>query len=453
MLMKNLLTYRVFLLLLLSFSSPWSLSSQMNKNILNLETSSYLLQHANNPINWQRWDKNLYNSSNVDEKLLVVSIGYSSCHWCHVMEKETFEDPDVALYMNEKFISIKVDREENPEVDNIYMTATQMMTGSGGWPLNVVCLPDGRPIYGGTYHTKNQWLEVLGKIQRMYDNNKAQLLTFADKVEKGIQEINHFEYTEEAILIQPSTLQKDMALWSSSWDLINGGEKQNQKFVTPSKFNYIQQYNYLNNDNAGKDYFTSTLTNIANSGIVDHLEGGFYRYTVDPEWRVPHFEKMLYDNAQLLTLYANAFKQFKLPLYKSTVYNTYAFLQNKMKNSKGGYFSAIDADNNQGEGRYYIFTSEEIKRVADKDLSIILNYYQIELDKPFENFFYHLRKIKNSSALLKKFSLTKDQLEEKIKTWEINFSELKKKREPPLIDKKIITSWNAQMILGLISSF
>ena len=161
--MKNLLTYRVFLLLLLSFSSPWSLSSQMNKNILNLETSSYLLQHANNPINWQRWDKNLYNSSNVDEKLLVVSIGYSSCHWCHVMEKETFEDPDVALYMNEKFISIKVDREENPEVDNIYMTATQMMTGSGGWPLNVVCLPDGRPIYGGTYHTKNQWLEVLGK--------------------------------------------------------------------------------------------------------------------------------------------------------------------------------------------------------------------------------------------------------------------------------------------------
>jgi len=451
--MKNLLTYRVFLLLLLSFSSPWSLSSQMNKNILNLETSSYLLQHANNPINWQRWDKNLYNSSNVDEKLLVVSIGYSSCHWCHVMEKETFEDPDVALYMNEKFISIKVDREENPEVDNIYMTATQMMTGSGGWPLNVVCLPDGRPIYGGTYHTKNQWLEVLGKIQRMYDNNKAQLLTFADKVEKGIQEINHFEYTEEAILIQPSTLQKDMALWSSSWDLINGGEKQNQKFVTPSKFNYIQQYNYLNNDNAGKDYFTSTLTNIANSGIVDHLEGGFYRYTVDPEWRVPHFEKMLYDNAQLLTLYANAFKQFKLPLYKSTVYNTYAFLQNKMKNSKGGYFSAIDADNNQGEGRYYIFTSEEIKRVADKDLSIILNYYQIELDKPFENFFYHLRKIKNSSALLKKFSLTKDQLEEKIKTWEINFSELKKKREPPLIDKKVITSWNAQMILGLISSF
>ena len=453
MYIKQLLTYRIYLLFLMSVFFSSSLFSQMNKNMLNLETSSYLLQHANNPINWQRWNKNLYTSNNVDEKLLVVSIGYSSCHWCHVMEKETFEDPDVALYMNEKFISIKVDREENPEVDNIYMTATQMMTGSGGWPLNVVCLPDGRPIYGGTYHTKNQWLEVLGKIQRLYEDNKAQLITFADKVEKGIQEINHFEYTEEAKLIQPTILQNDMAFWSISWDLINGGEKQNQKFIAPSKFNYIQQYNYLNNDNRGKDYFTNTLTNIANSGIVDHLEGGFYRYTVDPEWRVPHFEKMLYDNAQLLSLYANAYKQFKFPLFKLTVYNTYAFLQKKMENSKGGYFSAIDADNDQGEGRYYIFNLEEIKKVADQDLSMVLNYYQIELDKPLENSFYHLRKIKDPTTLLKKFSLTNEQLEDKIKTWGINFLALKEKREFPLIDKKIITSWNAQMILGLLSSF
>ncbi len=451
--MKQLLTYLIYLSLILSVGFSSSLSSQMNKNMLNLETSSYLLQHANNPINWQRWNKNLYTSNNVDEKLLVVSIGYSSCHWCHVMEKETFEDPDVALYMNKKFISIKVDREENPEVDNIYMTATQMMTGSGGWPLNVVCLPDGRPIYGGTYHTKNQWLEVLGKIQRLYEKNKAQLLTFADKVEKGIQEINCFEYTEEAKLIQPTILQNDMALWSSSWDLINGGEKQNQKFITPAKFNYIQQYNYLNDDNTGRDYFISTLTNIANSGIVDHLEGGFYRYTIDPEWRVPHFEKMLYDNAQLLSLYANAYKQFKLPLFKSTVYNTYAFLQKKMENSKGGYFSTIDADNDQGEGRYYTFNSKEIKKVADQDLSMILNYYQIELDRPLDDSFYHLRKIKDPSTLLKKFSLTNEQLELKIKTWETNFSALKEKREFPLIDKKIITSWNAQMILGLLSSF
>ena len=453
MLIKQLLNYHIYLLLLMSVFFPSSLKSQMNKNMLNLESSSYLLQHSNNPIYWQRWDKNLYTSNNVDEKLLVVSIGYSSCHWCHVMEKETFEDPDVALYMNEKFISIKVDREENPEVDNIYMTATQMMTGSGGWPLNVVCLPDGRPIYGGTYHTKNQWLEVLGKIQRLYESNKTQLLTFADKIEKGIREINYFEYTENDLIIQPTTLQNDMTLWSKSWDRVNGGEKQNQKFITTSKFNYIQQYNYLNDDSLGKNYFTNSLTKIANSGIVDHLGGGFYRYTVDSEWRVPHFEKMLYDNAQLLSLYANAYKQFKLPLFKTTVYNTYEFLQKQMENSKGGYYSSIDADNDEGEGRYYVFSSEEIKKIAGEDLFIILNYYKIELKKPIENSFYHLRKIKDSNSVLKKFSLTNEQLKKKINTWETNFLALKEKRDFPLIDKKIITSWNAQMILGLLSSF
>ena len=186
-----------FLIMICSVILPQNSYSQMNQNNLNLESSTYLLQHAENPINWQRWNKKLYYSKNTDEKLLVVSIGYSSCHWCHVMERETFEDHDVASYMNEKFINIKVDREENPEVDNIYMTATQMMTGSGGWPLNVVCLPDGRPIYGGTYHTKNQWLEVLRKIQNIYEINKLQLLKFADEIELGIKEINHFEYTKE----------------------------------------------------------------------------------------------------------------------------------------------------------------------------------------------------------------------------------------------------------------
>ena len=219
---------------------------QLNRNNLDLETSAYLLQHANNPIHWQRWNENLYGNSNKEEKLLVVSIGYSSCHWCHVMEEETFENEEVATFMNDKFISIKVDREENPEIDNIYMTATQMMTGSGGWPLNVVCLPDGRPVYGGTYHTKDQWLEVLGKIQKLYENDKTQLYGFAEKVEKGIQEVNQFEYTQEAPAFEPDLLTNEMAYWSREWDRVYGGEQQTQKFITPVKFNYIQQYQFLN---------------------------------------------------------------------------------------------------------------------------------------------------------------------------------------------------------------
>jgi uncharacterized protein YyaL (SSP411 family) len=427
--------------------------SQINQNNLSLESSAYLLQHAKNPINWQRWDKKLYNTNNTDNKLLVVSIGYSSCHWCHVMEKETFEDSGVASFMNEKFISIKVDREENPEIDNIYMTATQMMTGRGGWPLNVVCLPDGRPVYGGTYHTKEQWLEVLGKIQKVYENDKKQLYGIAEKVEKGIQEVNRFEYTEEEADFKPQLLQNEMKIWTSQWDMINGGEKQNQKFITPTKFNYILQYQHLNEDTKIKAYLKNTLENIANSGIVDHLEGGFYRYTVDPEWKIPHFEKMLYDNAQLLSLYANAYKEFKTPLFKSTVYKTFDFLQKRMENIEGGYFSAIDADNEQGEGRYYMFNVDEIKKAAGQDLSMILDYYQIELDKPIENSFYHLRKTNDFNTFLKKYSITNDQLVEKQQKWESQFEELKEKREFPLTDKKIITSWNAQMVSGLLNSF
>ena len=451
--MRQILSYQLYFFLMLNgFFTSYSYS-QINQNNLSLESSAYLLQHAKNPINWQRWDKKLYNTNNTDNKLLVVSIGYSSCHWCHVMEKETFEDSGVASFMNEKFISIKVDREENPEIDNIYMTATQMMTGRGGWPLNVVCLPDGRPVYGGTYHTKEQWLEVLGKIQKVYDNDKKQLYGIAEKVEKGIQEVNRFEYTEEEADFKPQLLQNEMKIWTSQWDMINGGEKQNQKFITPTKFNYIQQYQHLNEDPKIKAYFKNTLENIANSGIIDHLEGGFYRYTVDPEWKIPHFEKMLYDNAQLLSLYANAYKEFKSPLFKSTVYKTFDFLQKRMENIEGGYFSAIDADNEQGEGRYYMFNVDEIKKAAGQDLSMILDYYQIELDKPIENSFYHLRKTNDFNIFLKKYSITNDQLVEKQQKWESQFEELKEKREFPLTDKKIITSWNAQMVSGLLNSF
>ena len=451
--MRQILSYQLYFFLMLNGFFTFSSYSQINQNNLSLESSAYLLQHAKNPINWQRWDEKLYNTNNANNKLLVVSIGYSSCHWCHVMEKETFEDSSVALYMNEKFISIKVDREENPEIDNIYMTATQMMTGTGGWPLNVVCLPDGRPIYGGTYHTKEQWIEVLAKIQKVYENDKKQLYGLAEKVEKGIQEVNRFEYTEEEADFKPQLLQNEMTIWTSQWDMINGGEKQNQKFITPTKFNYIQQYQNLNEDNKIKAYFNNTLENIANSGIIDHLEGGFYRYTVDPEWKIPHFEKMLYDNAQLLTLYANAYKEFKTPLFKSTVYKTFDFLQKRMENTEGGYFSAIDADNEQGEGRYYIFNVDELKKVAGQGLSLILDYYRIELDKPIENYFYHLRKTNDYNAFLKKYSITNNQLVEKQQNWEIQFEELKEKREFPLTDKKIITSWNAQMISGLLNSF
>ena len=443
----------LFVILMLSVFFSCSSDPKLNQNNLHLESSAYLIQHAKNPIFWQRWNDNLFSGLNNKEKLLVVSIGYSSCHWCHVMEKETFEDSEVADYMNENFISIKVDREENPEIDNIYMTATQMMTGSGGWPLNVVCLPNGRPVYGGTYHTKEQWLEVLGKIQKLYTNDKKQLYEFAEKVEKGIQEVNRFEYTKEIEAFETEMLQSEIALWSSRWDTINGGEQQNQKFITPVKFNYIQQYQHLNKDEKIGNYLEATLQNIALSGIVDHLEGGFYRYTVDPEWKIPHFEKMLYDNAQLLTVYSNAYKEFKRPLFKSTVYKTFEFLQKRMESNEGAFFSAIDADNEEGEGQFYVFNAEEIKKVAGNDLELLLKYYQIDLEEPFEDTHYHLRKINDLAGLINPFNITEPEFIDKRSAWETQFESLKINREFPLIDTKIITSWNAQMISGLITAF
>ena len=426
---------------------------KLDKNNLSQETSAYLLQHAKNPIHWQRWSEDLYSAFNSDEKLLIVSIGYSSCHWCHVMEKETFEDQEVANYVNKKFINIKVDREENPEIDNIYMTATQMMTGHGGWPLNVICLPDGRPVYGGTYHTNSQWIEVLKKIQKLYENDKIQLDTFAEKVEKGIQKVNRFEYTKQIPPFETEMLQNEMVYWSKNWDTINGGEQQNQKFITPVKLNYIQQYQHLNNDPKISTYFKRTLENIANSGIVDHLKGGFYRYTVDPEWKFPHFEKMLYDNAQLMTLYSNAYKEFKNPLFKSTVYQTFYFLKKRMRNTKGAFYAAIDADNNQGEGRYYVFSTEEIKKIAGNDLALLQDFYRIDLEHPFEESFHHLRQTDNLGGFLKKHAISSNQLNQKRDAWEVQFETLKCQREFPLVDTKIITSWNALMISGLVSAY
>lgn len=451
--LKANLPYCLFCVIFLISMYSCDHQPNLNQNNLGLETSAYLKQHDQNPIHWQRWDNSLYNKWNKEDKLLVVSIGYSSCHWCHVMEKETFKDSLVANYMNKHFINIKVDREENPEIDNIYMTATQMMTGNGGWPLNVVCLPNGKPIYGGTYHTKAQWIEVLNKIQKVYESDKAELVKLADQVMSGIQEINRFTYEEEPPVIDPETLHNEMKIWSGRWDSIHGGENTRQNFIIPVKFNYIQQYQYLNNDKQIKNYFEKTLQNIANSGIVDHLEGGFYRYTVDSAWKIPHFEKMLYDNALLLDLYANAYKESKNPLFKSTVYQTYDLLHNRMNNNKGAFYSAIDADNNQGEGRYYIFDREEIEMVGGDDISLLKEFYQINFDNPFENRFFHLRKMGDIERLASKYGMQTSQLSTKIRSWKKQFESIKDQREFPLVDDKIITSWNALAISGLVSAY
>jgi len=424
----------------------------LNQNNLGQETSLYLLQHAENPVHWQPWNETRFVEQNKAEKLLIVSIGYSSCHWCHVMEEETFEDERVAKMMNENFINIKVDREENPDVDHIYMTAVQLLTGRGGWPLNVICLPDGTPIYGGTYHTQKQWIQILERVQERYSQNPEQLLALAKKIKAGITAVNLIEVPENPKPFTASFFEKPMASWQHKFDLVYGGELQEQKFIRPAKLHFLRQYQSLAKDARLKSYLENSLKKIATGGLFDALEGGFFRYSVDPYWKVPHFEKMLYDNAQALGLYAEAYKQNPLALYKQTVEETMAFLDQRMASQKGGYYAAIDADNEEGEGRYYAFTRNEINELAADQIELFTAYYGVEWDDPFEEELYLLKKNELDESFVKANGLKTAFWNDVKKQWETNIKKIVSERNFPGIDTKIITSWNALTINGMLSA-
>lgn len=424
----------------------------LNQNNLGQETSLYLLQHAENPVHWQPWNETRFVEQNKAEKLLIVSIGYSSCHWCHVMEEETFEDERVAKMMNENFINIKVDREENPDVDHIYMTAVQLLTGRGGWPLNVICLPDGTPIYGGTYHTQTQWVQILERVQERYSQNPEQLLVLAKKIKAGITAVNLIEVPENPKPFTASFFEKPMASWQQKFDLVYGGELQEQKFIRPAKLHFLRQYQSLAKDARLKSYLENSLKKIATGGLFDALEGGFFRYSVDPYWKVPHFEKMLYDNAQALGLYAEAYKQNPLALYKQTVEETMAFLDQRMVSQKGGYYAAIDADNEEGEGRYYAFTRNEINELAADQIKLFTAYYGVEWDDPFEEELYLLKKNELDESFVKENGLKTAFWNDVKKQWETNIKKIVSERNFPGVDTKIITSWNALTVNGMLSA-
>jgi uncharacterized protein YyaL (SSP411 family) len=449
---KQLIKHFACCFLILFLSCSPKKNTTLNQNNLSEESSTYLLQHAKNPVNWQPWDENLYRNENTSNKLIIVSIGYSSCHWCHVMEKETFEDKNVADFMNEKYVSIKVDREENPDVDKVYMTAVQLLTGSGGWPLNAICLPNGKPIYAGTYHTKNEWTQVLQNIQKRYEENPKQLFELADKITEGIQSVNVFAPAED----KPFTtfyLDKPIDNWKQNLDFEYGGEIQDQKFINPVKMDFLRVFQTLTKDSLLNEHLSLTLNKISRSGIYDALEGGFFRYCVDPYWEVPHFEKMLYDNAQVIGMFADAYKQNSNPIYKDVVVKTISFLKKKMAAENGGFYASIDADNSSGEGRYYMFSKNEIMQIAGKNLQLFMDYYGIDFGKPTLDTLFTLRKAYADSQFVKLYGIKEKRWKEIKNEWESNLRHITSIRDFPLIDNKIITSWNALAILGLTKSY
>ena len=299
------------------------------------ESSPYLLQHAHNPVNWYPWGNAALQKARAENKMLIISIGYAACHWCHVMEHESFEDAEVAKVMNENFICIKVDREERPDVDQVYMTAAQLITGRGGWPLNAMALADGRPFYAGTYFPKDKWVNMLAYFVDMQKKQPEALEKSAEQVTKGIHATEHVTFKENARPDDPfgrekifsiDDLDKQFETWKGNIDFDRGGENRAPKFPMPSAWQYLLHYNYLIKNEEALKAATVTLDNMALGGIYDHLQGGFARYSTDANWHVPHFEKMLYDNAQLVTLYAQAYQATKNPLYKKTVYETLSFV-------------------------------------------------------------------------------------------------------------------------------
>ncbi|NNM18872.1 MAG: thioredoxin domain-containing protein, partial [Croceitalea sp.] len=288
-------------------------------NALIEETSPYLLQHAHNPVNWEAWHPEVLERAQKENKPLLISIGYAACHWCHVMEEECFEDEEVANLMNENFINIKIDREERPDVDQIYMDALQMMTGSGGWPLNVVALPDGRPFWGATYVPKDNWTKSLQKLITLYNEDREKIENYASDLEKGIQSINLVDLNSDVSYFKMDELELAVTKWSSYFDTYLGGYKRAPKFMMPNNLDFLLHYGTNQNNQELLDYVNTTLTRMAYGGIYDHIGGGFSRYSVDTKWHVPHFEKMLYDNGQLVSLYAKAYAVTKNPLYKNVV--------------------------------------------------------------------------------------------------------------------------------------
>lgn len=458
-------TYKLPLLILMTLLL-WSCKGQddtdMHKytNDLIKETSPYLLQHAHNPVNWKPWNEETLALAKKENKLMLVSIGYSSCHWCHVMEHESFEDSLVADFMNANFINIKVDREERPDVDNVYMSAVELMTGrAGGWPLNAITLPDGRPIWGGTYFPKEDWTHALKQVSSAFKENPNSLIEFADKLASGIKTRDIVTSNPSKPTFKEETITASLDTWSTYWDTRKGGIDRAPKFMMPNNYQFLLRYAHQTQNEELLTYVNTTLRKIAYGGVNDHVGGGFSRYSTDKNWHIPHFEKMLYDNAQLVSLYSDAYLVTKNELYKETVYQTLEYVAREMTTSDGSFYSALDADslNNEEEleeGAYYIWTKAELKALLKEDFDLFTAYYNINSYGKWEKENYVLIRKDSDIDFIKEHELTIDSFKEKQTQWKkdlLRFRESNK--EKPRLDDKILTGWNGLMTKGYIDAY
>ena len=453
--MKTQLHNFFFLVFILLF---FSCVTKEKNNDLIYETSPYLLQHAYNPVNWKAWNAKTLALAKKENKLLIISVGYSACHWCHVMEEESFENDSIAKIMNDNFINIKVDREERPDVDKVYMNAVQLMTGSGGWPLNCIALPDGRPIFGGTYFTKEQWSKVLINISKLYKEEPQKAIQFAENLTKGIQESQLITLNIEDPNFNDKDISVSIDLWKNQIDTIYGGLKGAPKFPTPSSLEFLLRYSHQFNDTSIRNYVETTLKKISYGGIYDQVSGGFSRYSVDEKWHIPHFEKMLYDNAQLVSLYSKAYLKTQNEEYKSVVVETLNFIKEELMAINGAFYSSLDADskNEKGEkeeGAYYEWKEKDLKELLETDFTLFKEFYNINDFGFWEKDKYILIRNKSKEQFSKENKISLLVLNDKISRWKKVLKEAINKRSSPNLDDKVLTSWNALMIQGYIDAY
>lgn len=417
------------------------------------ETSPYLLQHAHNPVNWMPWGDAAFEKAKAENKLVLISIGYSSCHWCHVMEHESFEDEEVAEIMNENFVCIKVDREERPDVDQVYMNAVQLMTGGGGWPLNCFALPDGRPVYGGTYYQKDQWVDLLKNLDYKFEKSPQEIEKFAESLTQGVVESELIQVPVTGIQFSTEKLDTMMGKWSPYFDLEEGGDQREIKFPLPNNYDFMMQYAFHKQDTAVMEHVDRTLKKMALGGIYDQVGGGFARYSTDVNWKVPHFEKMLYDNAQLVSLYSHAYTRTQNPLYKHVVYQTLEWAYREMMTGEGSFYSALDADSEGEEGKFYVWEKDELKAaLGDDDYKFAESYYNIGLKSLWEGKHILLRQQSNEEYALK-MAMTVEEVDERAAAINKKLLEKRSERVRPGLDDKSLTSWNALMQIALLDAY
>jgi len=438
------------LVVLFIFSCGEPGSSQIQGNSLANEKSAYLKLHANNPVYWQPWGEKALKKAQEEDKLLIISIGYVSCHWCHVMEEESFSDDSTAAKMNENFVSIKVDREERPGIDKAYMNAAFLINGSGGWPLNVIAMPDGRPVYAGTYFPTDQWNNLLDFFIKTKKENPEKLLEQAASLVEGLNSIEAVGSSGDKLLTKNSLDKASNELLKkidSRW----GGREGSPKFPIPVLLEFQMQLASLNKDEKLLDHTLLTLDKILEGGIYDHLAGGFFRYSTDAYWRVPHFEKMLYDNGQLISLYANAYKLTKKPSYKKAIEETLQFMELNLTSSDGLFYASIDADSEGEEGKYYIWNEVEIEAAGLENTALVKEHFGIDNSAELDGK-QVLYIDKSIEKLAKKYG-SPDEVAEKLKADFSRLEAVRAKRIKPFHDQKLITSWNALMIIGYLNAY